>query len=245
MVIIDDRDGSRNLAHTEALSGHHQLGRLEFGDVMLTGHGPNDSTISIGVEVKSVHDLLSSISTGRLAAHQIPGMVRTYDHSWLLVFGNARPGKDNYLEVNRYGRWQHFKLGRNPVPWSYLHGWLLTAQLFSPLNVQWVFNEEEAAKWIMVLDHWLAKKWERHSALKVFNTSGQQAAPIGADPVEEVMAKVAAQLPGVGWTRGWNAAKHFRSLEEMMQAPASEWETIDKFGPVLSKSVRNTIRRKK
>lgn len=246
MVIVDKRDGSRQLAYCEALRDSAQLGTLEFGDVMLTGHGPNpDKPLTVGVEVKSVSDLLSSIETKRLAGHQIPGLVRSYDHSWLLIHGAARPGADNYLEVNRHGRWQHFHLGRKPVPWSYLQGFLLTAQLFSPIRVQWVYNEEEAAKWIAVFDKWLSKKWDRHSALKVFNEAGAQAAPPGADPVETQMAKVLAQLPGVGWTRAWNAAKQFESLEEALSAPASEWEKIPKFGPVLAKAVRTAIRRKK
>lgn len=246
MVIVDDRSGSRNLADYECLSERCTLHRLEFGDVMLTGHGPDpEKPLSIGVEVKSVYDLLSSIETGRLAGHQLPGLIKTYDHAWLLVFGNARPGKDNYLEVNRHGRWQNFKLGRNPVPWSYLEGWLLTAQLFSTIRVKWVYNEEEAAKWIAVMDRWLSKPWDKHSGLKVFNESGAQAAPPGADPVESLMAKVAATLPGVGWNRGWAAARHFESVEQMMASHADEWQKIDGFGPVLSKSVRQTIRRKK
>lgn len=246
MVIIDRRDGSRRLADYECLDGHCKVDTLEFGDVMLTGHGPDpDRAMTIGVEVKSVHDLLSSIESGRLAGHQIPGLVKSYDHAWLLVYGLARPGNDNYLEVNLHGKWQHFKLGRRPVPWSFLEGFLLTAQLFSPLRVKWVYNEEQAAKWIAVLDRWLSKKWDQHKGMKVFNTSGQQAAPVGADPAEELMAKIAAQLPGVGWTRGWAAAKHFESVEHMINAAAAEWEEIDKFGPVLSKSIRQSIRRTK
>lgn len=245
MVLIDDRDGSRTLSYCSALQGHCELTRLEFGDVMLTGHGPDDSTLTVGLEVKSVHDLLSSMGSGRLQGHQIPGMLKSYNHSWLLLFGNARPGADNYLEVNRNGRWQHFKLGRRPVPWSYLEGFLLTVQMFTPVRVKWVYNEEEAGKWISVYDRWLSKKWEQHKGLKVFNESGKRAAPMEANPVEALMAQVAAVLPGVGWTRGWNAARHFESVEQMMSAHAPEWEKIDKFGPVMAKSVRQAIRRQK
>lgn len=245
MVIIDDRDGSRPLAFLEPLRDRCQLGTLDFGDVMLTGHGPNDTTISVGVEVKSVHDLLSSIETGRLAGHQLPGLIKGYDYAWLMVYGAARPGKDNYLEVNRHGHWGNFSLGRRPVPWSYLEGWLLTAQLFSSIRIKWVSNEEEAAKWIAVLDRWLSKPWDQHKGLKVFNESGVQAAPPGADPVEALIAKVAAQIPGIGWTRGWAAAKHFTSIEEMMNATAESWQQIPGIGPVLAKSARTTIRRKK
>ena len=62
---------------------------------------------------------------------------------------------------------------------------------------------------------------------------------------EAIAEKVAAQLPGIGWTRGWNAARHFESLQQMFDAPTEEWEKIDRFGPVLAKSTRQSIRRKK
>lgn len=242
-MLVDRRDGSRELHYKIPDS---KLDTLEFGDVALSGHGPDpDKPLTIGVEVKSVHDLLQSIGTGRLAGHQIPGLVRSYDHSWLLIYGAVRAGKDNYLEINRHGRWQHFHLGRNPVPYSYLEGFLLTAQLFSPIRIKWVYDEDEAAKWISVFDRWLSKKWDKHKALQVFNESQAIAVPIGADPVEAQMAKIAAQLPGVGWTRAWGAARQFESVDEMMNASIPEWEKIDKIGPVLAKSIRTAIKRKK
>lgn len=245
MVIIDDRDGSRELAFSDTLRSMCDLQRLEFGDVMLTGHGPVGQ-ISVGVEVKSVHDLLSSLDTGRLQGHQLPGMFKTYDQSWLLIYGYARASESNHLELrSNRGTWYTYKMGPRPMPWSYIEGWLLTAQMLTPLRIKWVANKEEAAKWIAVLDGWLAKPWEKHKGMQAFNRSGDVAAPPGADPTEAQMAKVAAALPGVGWTRGWAAARHFTSIESMINAPASEWEQIPKFGPVLSKSVRRTIRRTK
>ncbi len=245
MVIVDNRDGSKELADYVCLRDNCAIGTLEFGDVMLTGNGPNDTTISVGVELKSVHDLLQSIGSGRLAGHQLPGMFQMYDHCWLLIYGHVRAGHDNYLEIYRGKRWQNYKLGRRAVPYSYLEGFLLTAQLLSPLRVKWVYSKEEAAVWVAVMDRWLGKKWDRHKALSVFNTAGTIAAPPGADPVEAQMARLAASLPGVGWTRGWAAAKYFTSIRQMMDAPGAEWEKVPGFGPVLSKSVRNTIRRTK
>lgn len=244
MVIVDRRAGSEALHFTAALRDRSQLGTLEFGDVMLAGNGPN-GTITVGIEVKSVDDLLSSISTGRLAGHQLPGLVKTYDHSWIAVFGKVRPGPDNYLEVQKHGSWKNFKIGRQPVPYSYLAGFELTAQFFSPVRIKWLQDLDEVAIWISVLDRWLSKPWDKHKGLSVFNRSQEQAAPVGADPVEAQMARIAADLPGVGWTRGWAAAKHFDSVADMLNAHHSEWQKIDGIGPTIAKAVYTAIRRKK
>lgn len=245
MVIVDRRDGSAALAYTSALRDCCAVGTLEFGDVALSGHGPNDTTISVGVEIKSVDDLLSSISTGRLAGHQIPGLLKSYDHSWLGVFGEVRPGPDNYLEIRRHGKWMHFKLGRHPVPYSYLEGWLLTAQMFSPIRIKWCHDLDDMAAWIAVFDRWLSKPWDKHKGMSVFNRSQEIAIPIGADPVEAQIAKLAADLPGLGWTRAWAVAKNFESVAEMLLADVDDWRKVPGIGPTIAKSVYDTIRRRK
>jgi ERCC4-type nuclease len=216
--------------------------QLEFGDAMLTGHGPDGGTLSIGVEVKGVGDLLSSISTGRLGGTQIPGLLKSYDVVWLAVYGTVRPGPNNLLQVRRGPKWDTFKVGRRPVPWAYLEGALISYQLLAtlqskPLFVKWLYDIDEIAAWLAVLDHWLEKPWDRHKALSVFDQSRQLVAPPGMDPVEEQIARVAAALPAIGWDRAWKAARHFGSVVDMMGANEKEWEKIPGIGPVVAEAV--------
>ena len=245
MIIIDDRAGSKGLADFPPMEGRHVLGRLDFGDAMLTGHGPESSTITIGVEVKSVSDLLSSVATGRLAGHQIPGLLKGYDHAVLDVHGECRPGINNMLQVRRGPKWSTYRIGSKPVPWSYIEGFLLTAQMFSPLRIKWCYDLYEVAVWLAVFDHWLEKPWEKHRGLAVFDKSREQSAPVGANPVETQIAKIAAALPAIDWVRGWAAAKHFESVTEMMDAGVDDWMEIPGFGPVIAKSAVDAIRRRK
>lgn len=246
MIIVDDREGSRNLLACPVLQGRGVLGRLDFGDVMLTGHGPDASTVTVGVEVKSVSDLLSSIATGRLGGHQIPGMLKSYNHSWLLVHGACRVAADNSLEVRGKGAtWRKFHIGKRPVPWSYLEGFLLTATMLSPLRVKWCHNFDEAATWLTVFDHWLEKPWDKHRGLSVFDTSGTASPIPESDPVESQIARTAASLPAIGWDRAWKAAKHFESVLAMVNAQESDWKAIKGIGPVIAKSVHTAIKRRK
>lgn len=258
MILIDNRAGSRDLADMPILEGFCDLVQLDFdvdgkqvpcGDVMLTGNGPT-GTISVGVELKQLSDALSSISTGRLGATQIPRMLRVFDVVFILTYGNYRVGPNNYLQVRRGHSWQQYKLGRRPVPWSYFEGFLLSAQiqaslLSKPLFHKHVYDINEAAHWIRVLDAWLEKPWAKHRALAVFDKSREMSPLPNADPVEEQIARTAASLPAIDWVRGWNVAREFESVEEMMDASIKRWRSIKGIGPVIAQSAYDAIRRKK
>jgi len=216
------------------------------GDAMLTGHGPGGSTITVGVEVKSLSDLLSSIATGRLGATQIPRMLRAFDYAFLLYYGGYRPGpSNNQLQIRRGKQWKQFRIGRRPVPYSYLEGFLITAQMFTPLRVIHVHDVFEVACWLRVLDHWLEKRWEAHKALSVFDKSGRVSSLPNADPVEEQIARTAASFPAIDFVKGWKIAKHFESVEDFIDATESRLREVPGIGPVISRSTRQAIRRRK
>lgn len=107
------------------------------------------------------------------------------------------------------------------------------------------FDQDEAAAWLAMMDRWLDKPWEKHKALEVWDRSREQAVPPEADPAETLMAKVAAQLPAIDWGRGWSAARHFDSVESMINASREDWEQVPKIGPVIAKSAVEAIRRRK
>jgi hypothetical protein len=84
----------------------HDTGRilstLSSGDVSFIGEGTH-GPISIGIEVKSISDLITSIQTGRLQDTQIiNGMLNDYDIEgrWILHYGLYRPSpKDGTVQV--------------------------------------------------------------------------------------------------------------------------------------------------
>src|ERR1035437_8002080 len=91
MILVDLRIGSKYLlAPLKAAGFEAQLVELEFGDIAFEGKGPNGTTLNIGVELKVLGDLVNSLRTGRLAGHQLPGLLKTYDYAWLLVEGEWR-----------------------------------------------------------------------------------------------------------------------------------------------------------
>jgi ERCC4-type nuclease len=240
-IYVDDRTGSRDLMKYKSISSCGELCRLDSADVMLIGNGPNDATTLVGVEVKSVWDVLSSANTGRLQATQIPAMLRTYDVSWLLYYGGHRVARDGILEVFRHGHWASLKIGNRPVPCGYLEALLLDLSVLG-VSTHRALDMAEAAQWIGVLARWWSKPWGKHRGMHTLDRSRDVSLMPGMDPAIHQRAKVAAQLPGVGFERAVAAARHFPSVQSMINATADEWALVPGVGRVIAKAVTEAVR---
>ena len=77
MILVDSREGSKQL---QPLLRDSKLTRLEFADFAFTGSDRDGRISQIGIEYKTLPDVLSCIADGRFAGHQLPGMMKAYDH---------------------------------------------------------------------------------------------------------------------------------------------------------------------
>lgn len=77
--------------------------RLDHGDILIIGNGPNGSALRIGIEVKRIGDALTCMEDGRLAGldGQLEGMHRDYDLSWLVIEDELRPDRDSGVLMRR------------------------------------------------------------------------------------------------------------------------------------------------
>ena len=92
-VQVDDRVGSRELLpELKRLHIPAEKVRLPFADAAFEGNGPA-GPVKVGIERKTIYDLMQSMTTGRLSAHQLPGLVQNFDHRWIVVEGPSRPAK--------------------------------------------------------------------------------------------------------------------------------------------------------
>lgn len=224
------------------------LSNLSSGDVCFTGNGPN-GPLFIGIELKSISDMVQSLSHGRLQ-EQIRKMIQQYDISWILQYGRCRPGSKSYprcpipLQVykeksltRRREGWYDLKLGTKPVPYGYLESFKVSPSLLS-LNVihsTRVETLQEAAHWIGVLYRTWSKPYHQHSSMRTFDQSGDK---IKNNPLKTItdfnsdsqdileMAKFVAGLPGVRYERAIAISRHFRSIEKLMFADVSELANV-------------------
>lgn len=237
-MIIDDRDGSRELVLIPPLNELSCLSRLESGDVSITGNGP-EGLVSVGVEVKSVSDLLQSEGSGRLR-DQLERMVNAYDVRWLLTYGEYRAGWMNTLEIMRGGRWRRHRMGSRDVPYGYVEGALLTYNV-AGISHKHVHDEEQAAAWLACLERWWEKPWEKHRAFHKFNRAGDLSVIPDIAPDMLQRMRIAADLPGVGWERALAAAVSFPSVRSMICATEQEWCDVPGIGKVIAKQIVRAV----
>lgn len=213
---------------------------MEYGDVAFVGNGPL-GPIPIGLEHKSVADVLDCILSGRFAARQLPGLLDSYAHVWLMVEGAFRPGPQGELYVSR-GRSGRF----GPVPWGHkewmyrhLQHWLLSIQIQGGCRVLVTRDKPDSAAAIKALfTWWTAKTWDQHETLHTLDHTLQRR--IGYRP--SYARKFASVLPGIGWERSAAVADKFKTIERMVLAPAEEWAEVDGVGIITARKAKNAIK---
>lgn len=250
-ILIDDREGSADLLTYPPLSSSPSLctlTRLSSGDVCFAGNGPDDSTLSIGIEIKSLSDLLQSSFTGRLQGvdGQLQRMLYTdcYNEVWLLYYGLYRCGDSGYLEYPRYRNgslsWTPYTFGSGdskPVPFSYL-----THLLMSLSHVGIKFDhvgskvaprdcKPEVAAWVLSLYTWWQKPYSSHGLLRSFNNASSTltlSRPMSLDIDSDTlfMAKLVAPFPGIKFERAMAIAESFESPLAMFNAGIDEWAEV-------------------
>jgi ERCC4-type nuclease len=107
MILVDQRTGSADLEpQLKALGLPTELMFMEFGDIAWTGRGENGTAVQVGIELKKLPDLLTSLRDGRLPNHQVPGMLKkpegAYDYGWLIVEGKWRKGPLGELQFPKF-----------------------------------------------------------------------------------------------------------------------------------------------
>jgi len=107
MILIDHSTGSKDLINYPPLNDPATACKVNLSissdtkssvDVAFSGQGP-EGKLMIGIEFKSLSDLLSSIEDGRLPATQLRAMKEEYQICYLLFYGEYRCGPDGYLEI--------------------------------------------------------------------------------------------------------------------------------------------------
>jgi ERCC4-type nuclease len=220
-LLIDDRVGSRELIEHPCIKPLASLTRLHSGDVAILGNGPN-GRLALGLELKSLADVLASFDTGRLQATQIEAMREDYDVQWVLIYGRWRASSDGYLlrwvderrglagsgrlvaGSDRFGPgWEPVLIGRNgrrkgddrtpnPAKYTYLAGALASVAALG-FHYDHVDDMAQAAHWIASLHRWWTKPWAAHDLMRTFDNSQR----IALGPFDEIDVAVRDQVKAI------------------------------------------------
>lgn len=242
LLLLDERTGSGDLAHFFKTWGTpFDLTRLEYGDAAMSGQEPYHT---IGVEIKKVRDALTCMCDGRFAGHQLPGLIDTYSLVWLVIEGPYSVDfKTGIMTVSgERGLRRPLMLGKRQFSHMQFDHWLTTMEVKAGLKIKRTTNRTETAAFLVDLMTWWSKPLEKHKSHLAFH----ETRPDGALLVPPTMVmKVAAQLPGIGWTRAHAVSRHFASVEEMMIADENDWQAVDGVGPGIARAVVESIRRRR
>jgi ERCC4-type nuclease len=239
LIFVDDREGSKDL-HAKFLRKYTAvLVRLDYADVMFGGQGP-DGPVDIGIERKVIGDLLNSITTGRLSGHQLPGLVKDYYKSYILIEGRWRMGGDGVIEMYHRGRWQPIRHGRR-YKYTEVHSYLTSLETMAGVSMRFTRTVAETIATVQSLYDWWQKDWEDHKAHMMMSKPQPTSIFLNPDG-PSLLRRMAVELPGIGWERAKYVEAVFPTVERMVRATQKDWEEIPGIGKVTAKSAFNALR---
>ncbi len=231
MIIIDSRIGSGELQPLFP-PGMSRIGKLQFGDAAFATNHNGEAPILIGIERKKIADLMSCMVTGRFSGHQLIGLLNSYNHVYLIVEGAWGTGNDGLLMTLRGKHWFPVEIGTRRFMTRDMLCHLHTLQVLTGINVWMTKSIYETVNLIKSLYHWWNdKQLDKHqSHLKEHISTVNFSKP-------NIVNRMAQQLPGIGYDRAKEIAKHFHSVQEMILANEADWQSIDGIGKTLSQRI--------
>jgi ERCC4-type nuclease len=241
-------------SHTPA-----RLSPLTAADFCFTISGPGNLPTLLGIERKTLPDLISSLRTHRLSGEQIPKLLDHYSpHAYLLIEGDYRVNtQSGFLQIRRRiqgegrGGGQGSKWGWGDV--LYGQQTVLAAEIDNALStitektgvMLWrTRDENETVDWVVNKFQWGEKDWDRHRA----HTGIYSKEPyVGTEKASDVRRfafalKGSPGEPGIGWEKSGAVEERFKTIAEAVAAPVEEWMKIDGFGKVLATRIWKRLR---
>lgn len=240
---VDTRSGSAELLAPLAAAGlSPQPDILPAGDVEVMGRGPGGRPLPVGIELKTLPDVLACVRSGRFA-EQRRGMAARYEIHWLLVEGEWRLDGDE-VEVRERGGYR----SRAGHTYQEVAAWALTMAQRGGALLWRTRDRAETVAWLRAMFWWwTSKDFEEHRAHLAWYTP--PFVPENPFDMEQptMRLRVAAALLSTGAGVDMNseraraAAQHFGSAREMVNADEKAWREVEGIGPKIAKRVVEAV----
>lgn len=238
MILVDSRVGSKEmLPWLQRMGAKAELSSLEFGDACFEGNG-REGRICIGVERKTMGDMLNCIDDARYAAHQRPGMLSMYNKSILIVEGVWKPetATGYLMECVAQLTWRPFRQRSQMTRYSKLFRYLLTIQ-FSGVGVIMSRDLEQTAYNITEIYAYFQKRWDDHTSLlevQKLNIPDMRGKPT-------LVRRWASDLEGIGVKHSMDVEKEFKTAYALATADETQLVRIPGIGVKLAQSIVREI----
>lgn len=265
MLYIDPRAGSGDLLpYFKNLGVKAQHRQMAFGDLAFIGKGPpSTEPWPVGIEVKTIGDLVSCMVNGRYAAHQLVGLSQQYEEWWLVVEGVWKPEWESGLlkvwkpprrarkaikgDKGHKGYWFDLSVGGRRWMWKEVQGWVNTMMNQGGTKFWQTRDRMETARFCASQYHWWQKPYDSHQSLKTFMDykarvgSGEVGGKVMLLPptFERCVYK---ELPGIGWEKSMDVDRAFPDVLTALKASERDWQTIPGVGPTIARRIHRAVR---
>jgi ERCC4-type nuclease len=220
LLLVDYREGSKELtAPLKKMGLPVEETTLEFGDVAFTGRGEKGKPVEIGVEFKQFRECVASLRTERLQGHQLIGMRKMFDFSYLLVEGEVLFNAQGMLQ-RRVGR-RDFKALPGSMSIAEYQKRILTLHMRGGLHPWHTQTRKETLKFIESLYRtWTDTDLDKHTShLAIY----QAPPPV---PISDFRTIVKG-LPGIGYKTSAAVEKQFKgSLRKLGNSTLQDWANL-------------------
>lgn len=239
MIYVDLATGSIELLPLIKAQGVEAVReQLVFGDFMFEGKGP-DGPIVIGVERKTLHDMMQCIHDARFAGHQMPGMKGLYHIRVLIVEGHWKPNDTSGLLMEGFkggSAWGAFRGRQGRTMYAHLYRYLLSVSM-SGFLVQYTRDPWHTALNVTEMFHYFQKPWDQHTSLQELHRIALPS--LSGKP--SLVRQWASCIDGVGTKLSDLAARHFGKPFRLANADEVEWMRIPGIGAGLAQKIYRQI----
>jgi ERCC4-type nuclease len=234
-ILIDDRVGSRELLKHFAPSTA-ELCHLAFGDFTFVGNGVGEEAWMIGVERKTIPDMVNSLSSGRFVGHQLVGLLENYKRQYLILEGRFLATREGLLT---YGQRPH---GKGMMYRDFV-GRLETLTEMTGMRVIHTVDEYDTVARVKALAHWWGRPYGSHKSYKgTYEFTNCKSAEL----VKAGLVRRWAQcLTGIGYDKALAAEKVFSSARALALGTVAEWKKVEGVGDVLAEKVVKEISKRR
>lgn len=239
-IDVDSRVGSVEIAPLLATKAN--ITTLPFADFAFTGYGPPDTMpiASIGIERKTIRDLLNSIQSGRLSGHQLIGLTRHYHYVYLLVEGIYRPTyPDGVVQLFNKGKWRTVQHGSRRYTIREIQGYINTLAICAGVHTVHTGTPQHTALWLDGAYRWWQKPYTKHTAHLQAHTPPPPTAQL-VKP--NLVTRVAKEYQGVGWDKARALGQHFPTVMDFVMADETDLLAVAGIGKKLAAGItKDTI----
>lgn len=244
MILVDYKGGAEGKTIPQefvnlikGMGVQAELANLEYGDFAFEGNGPAGSAM-IGVERKTLHDMLNCIDDNRYNAQRI-GMRQMYQISVLALEGHWRPHNPSGLLMEGFQggvSWAYCRYRSRQTMYHKLQRYLFSVQLsgvvYVPSRDKWhtAFN-------LCELFHYFQKRWADHTSLLEI----QRVAIPQLTFQPSLVRKWANDLEGIGTKMSELAARHFKTPYKLAMGDESDWLRVPGVGVKTAQDVVKQI----